>query len=263
MSVYKPCVPLRPYVRYYWVLKSRESFCVPTFPIGCPQLIFHRRSPLFVRELDRFQDRFTVSGQVDFPAHLRAGTDTEMIVAVFRPHAIGMFLDTPPSAFRNLEISGYDLGNRRLDELASRVFDCGDAERCVRTVEEWLLRKLCGACSAPDPDRIAPTVKRLMEEPATPVADLAAIACLGKRQFERVFDRCVGMRPKEYARIVRFQKALWLMQRRWGGMAEIAYACGYADQSHFIREFKAFSGRTPGRLLCEHTPYSDLFADPV
>lgn len=265
MSVYRPCDRLRPYVRYYWVLKSRESFRVLTFPIGCPQILFHRRSPLFVPELNAFQSRFTVSGQVDFPAFLCSGGDTEMVVVVFRPHAIGQFLGTPPSAFCNLEISGYDLENRGLDELAARVFDCETPERCVRTIERWLLRKLGDGGAARELDRIASTVGRLLAEPATSVEELAALACLGRRQFERVFARCVGMNPKEYARIVRFQKALWLLQRRQegGSLAAVAYASGYADQSHFIREFKAFSGRTPGRLLREYTPYSDLFADPV
>lgn len=265
MSFYRPCEPLRPYVRYYWVLKSRERFCTLTFPIGCPQLLFHRRQPLFVPELNAFQSRFTVSGQVDFPARLRADGDTEMVVAVFRPHAIGRFLGTPPSAFCNLEISGYDLGNRGLDELAARVFDCETPERCVRTIEHWLLRRLCDGGVAQEPDRIAPTVSRLLAEPATSVEELAALACLGRRQFERLFARSVGMNPKEYARVVRFQKSLWLLQRRQegGSLAAVAYASGYADQSHFIREFKAFSGRTPGSLLRECAPYSDLFADPV
>lgn len=44
--------------------------------------------------------------------------------------------------------------------------------------------------------------------------------------------------------------------------AQIAYASGYADQSHFIREFRQFSGYTPGALLKVCAPYSDLFTDP-
>lgn len=126
MKIYKPREELRPYVRYYWILESTEPFSILTFPIGCPQIIFHRLSPLFVPELSISQYRFTISGQVNFPAHICSGGKLEMIVAVFHPHAIGMFIDTPPSAFYNLEISGYDIENRRLNELAARIFGCRD-----------------------------------------------------------------------------------------------------------------------------------------
>lgn len=45
--------------------------------------------------------------------------------------------------------------------------------------------------------------------------------------------------------------------------AAIAAECGYADQSHFIREFKALSGITPRALLTTCRPYSDLFTNPA
>ena len=81
---------LRPYVRYYWTLKSDKPFSVLTFPIGCPQMIFHRGSPLYIRELSSRQNKFTVSGQVKFPTHIASDGNTEMIVAVFYPHTIGL-----------------------------------------------------------------------------------------------------------------------------------------------------------------------------
>jgi AraC-like DNA-binding protein len=73
------------------------------------------------------------------------------------------------------------------------------------------------------------------------------------------------MNPKEYSRIVRFQKALWLMQHQQGktNEADLAYTSGYADQSHLIREFKHLCGYTPLSLLEVSTPYSDLFTTPI
>lgn len=96
-----------------------------------------------------------------------------------------------------------------------------------------------------------------------PVNLLANAACLCKRQYERVFRDTIGMNPKEYARIVRFQKAMWLMQRGETNFAAIAAECGYSDQSHLIRNFKELSGHTPESLLKQHIPYSDMFTHPV
>ena len=259
---YKPCRALQPYVRYYWVLKSRESFSTLTFPIGCPQIIFHKRSPLFSPELSISQNKVTISGQVNFPAHVCSDGDTEMIVTVFQPHAIGLFIDTPPSLFYNLEISGYEVENRNLNELASRIFDCRDNGQCVRMIELWLLAKLRDI-SVSNFVRIGSAVRMLMKTPSTSVSELAGIACIGKKQFERLFNASVGMNPKEYARVVRLQKSLWQMQCGCDDDTGIAYVCGYADQSHFIRECKMFSGCTPGKLRNEYRLYSDLFTQPV
>lgn len=149
-TIIKPSIELRPYVRYYWVLKSREKFSILTFPIGCPQIIFHRRSPLLIPELSVSQDKFTISGQVNFSAHIASNSDTEMIVAVFYPHTIGMFIDTPPSAFYNSEISGFDIGNKNLNGLSTRIFNSENTHQSIKILESWLLSKLkyCSVQSA-------------------------------------------------------------------------------------------------------------------
>lgn len=260
MRIYQPREELRPYVRYYWVLESDEPFSVLTFPIGCPQMIFHGRSPLFIPELSSRQDKFTISGQVNFPAHIASDGDTEMIVAVFYPHTIGMFIDTPPSAFYNQEISGYDIGNKQLNLLADRIFDCADSETAVSLIEKWLTARIAPSLNI---ERIGTSLTALLRSPSISIENLAEIACLGKKQYGRLFRECVGMNPKEYGRIARFQRALRMLQLGSRDYADIAYSNGYSDQSHFIRDFRQFSGMTPKQLTANQTPYSDLYTVPV
>ncbi len=260
MKIYKPKEELRPYVRYYWILESMEPFNVLTFPIGCPQMIFHRGTPLFIPELSTSQNRFTISGQVNFPAHITSDGDTSMIVAVFHPHTVGMFIDTPPSAFYNQEISGYDLEKKSLNLLADRVFECADAQAAIPLLEQWLMSRINHVLNI---DRIGIALSAMLNSTSLSVETLASVTCLGKKQFERLFRECVGMNPKEYGRIARFQHALRIMQLGSRNYADIAYANGYADQSHFIREFRQFSGLTPKQLMEYQTPYSDLYTNPV
>lgn len=260
MRIIKPREELQQYVRYYWIMERNEPFSVLTFPIGCPQIIFHRKNTLFIPETGNEQSNFTISGQVNFPAHICSDGYLEMIVAVFYPHTIGMFIKTPPSAFYNLEISGYDLENRQLTELAQRIFDCKNQDECINLLDNWLFTRINPSLNIM---RIKNSLVALLSEPGQTVKMLAETTCLGKRQFERVFRDTVGMNPKEYARIVRFQKALWLMQTGENNYAGIASECGYADQSHFIREFKTMSGHTPSSLLACCRPYSDLLTNPV
>lgn len=260
MKVYQPREELLPYVRYYWVLKSDEPFRVLTFPIGCPQIIFHKKTPLYIPELDKSQSQFTISGQVNFPAHIASDGDTEMIVAVFYPHTIGMFIETPPSAFYNQEISGYDIGNKQLNLLADRIFNCADSETAVSLIEQWLTTRIAPSLNI---ERIGASLAALLRSPSTSVDNLAGIASLGQKQHGRLFREYVGMNPKEYGRIARFQRALRMMQLGSRDYAGIAYANGYSDQSRFIRDFRQFSGMTPKQLTAYQTPYSDLYTVPV
>ncbi len=271
-AIFSPCAALRPYVRYYWLYASRRPAEALTFPTGAPQLLFHRRTPFYIPELNASQAPLTVSGQVNFPAHLRTAGDAEVVAVVFRPHAAGAFLHIPLSLLYNREIAGCDLENRSLDELADRLFACGELAQCVRLVERWLLAQLAAATRfRPEEfDRIGAAVGTLLAEPRTPVTGLAAGACLCKKQFERRFRALVGMNPREYAGIVRFQRALRCMELlrqrpamdRTVNWAQIACACGYADQSHLIRACRRFGGLAPTALLQLGDPRSDLFSDP-
>ena len=265
---YKPCKELQPYVRYYWGFKSNQLLNTLTFPIGCPQIIFHKQTPLYIPELGTAQPEFTISGQVNYPSHLYADGNVEMIVVVFQPYALKAFLNLPVSLLHNLEISGYDLENKHLRQLAAQIFDCEDTSSCISIIEQWLLLQIANVQTpktAYNIKRITAALKRLFVMPSTSVTELASTACLGKKQFERLFNELVGANPKEYARIVRFQKSLKLLQHgsEDTSLAQLACQCGYADQSHFIREFRRFSGYTPLSLLNVCKPYSDLFNNPT
>lgn len=79
------------------------------------------------------------------------------------------------------------------------------------------------------------------------VNDLACLAGISIRTLERTFLTEVGMPPKTFIRCVRFQDTLEKMRSgKYRSLAEIAYECGYADQSHFIKDYKQLSGRLPG-----------------
>ncbi len=265
---YKPCKLLQPYVRYYWVFKSNQSLNTLTFPVGCPQIIFHKQVPLYIPELNTTQYKLTISGQVNFSSHLYADGNVEMIVIVFYPHTMRLFTSIPTSLFYNKEVAGYSIENKELKELYTRISDSEDDALCISYIEKWLLSQIADSSyeTMYGTKRIDAVMREILIHHRTSVTELSSIACLSKKQFERSFNSLVGVNPKEYIRIVRFQKALAYMQNvseKEINLAQIAYASGYADQSHFIREFKKFCGYTPMSLLKVASPYSDLFTNPV
>lgn len=92
-----------------------------------------------------------------------------------------------------------------------------------------------------------------------PIDDLVSGFSRSSRQFERDFKEIVGFSPKFYSRLARFQSVLELGNRRT--LTELAQNSGYYDQSHFIREFREFSGYLPKDFFSGKT--EQPVADPT
>jgi transcriptional regulator GlxA family with amidase domain len=132
-------------------------------------------------------------------------------------------------------------GNRIEDEVCSAATN--DLRKLA--VEKFLLRQMERVRARPRLDAAVSEIIR--NQGQARVRDLAAQLSWSIRQLEREFQAAVGITPKSLARVIRFQNLLRLVGenalREWAGMA---VAVGYADQPHMTREFREFSGHTPG-----------------
>jgi AraC-like DNA-binding protein len=121
-------------------------------------------------------------------------------------------------------------------------------EERVSFVDELLLRR---ALDSSDYDGISAAANRiLLGGGRVAIVALAARAGLSMRQFERRFIERVGMRPKLFARIARFEAALdgkaRFAAKSW---TEVAHQFGYYDQMHMVHDFGEFTGETPTATL--------------
>jgi AraC-like DNA-binding protein len=91
------------------------------------------------------------------------------------------------------------------------------------------------------------------------VEELCDRAATGERHLERMFKKYVGLSPKFYARIIRFSYIFQIIHDQNPDWADIVYAAGYYDQSHFIRNFKAFTGEDPSAYLFTHPTLANFF----
>jgi len=77
------------------------------------------------------------------------------------------------------------------------------------------------------------------------VARKTGLSC---RQMARMFNRHIGISPKEFARMIRFLHSLDLLKKNQLSLSEVAYEAGFYDQAHFIHETKSFAGLTPHEI---------------
>lgn len=82
------------------------------------------------------------------------------------------------------------------------------------------------------------------------IGDVADAVGYSRRRLDVLFGREYGLAPKQLARIARFERAVrWLKQDPGAGLAAVAAGCGYADQAHMTRDWRAFAGCPPSRWL--------------
>ncbi len=126
-------------------------------------------------------------------------------------------------------------------------------EAMVAPVEHWLLSLGKGRTSD---DPVAREATRLRQmRGIVPIQELADASGLSLRHFQRRFRALTGLNPKHYARICRIGHAVHRKELEPGASwTALAHEAGYADQSHFIRDFKALTGTLPRNFLRGQTP---------
>ena len=175
-----------------------------------------------------------------------------LLHVAFEPGAAAAFIPMPISELADASVELGELWGAAGASLRERILEQpSDAERCA-LVERFLLERL-------DPSR----VPRVVAPAAAAFARGARIAAtaerlgVSERGLLRSFREAVGLPPKRYARIRRFQRLLGALaadgERDW---ARLAFAHGFADQAHLAREFRDLAGITP-------TAYHPRSAAPV
>ncbi len=260
-KVIQPSPLIAPYVKNYWLLKTAcdSPSLARTVPTGMMSLIFHRGNRLLSTRNNELQPRAFLSGQEKSFDDLQYRGQINMISVVFNPFGMRAFFSIPINRLNNLRVTAEDLEDKELLELERSLTSTGNDHLCILLIEQFLLKRL-RYLAEHNLQRIE-TAIRLINTGQTDVTTLADTACLSRKQFQRVFSEYVGANPKEFSRTIRFQRALHILETKPEiSLTTLAYGCGYSDQSHMIKEFKAFSGYTPTEYLANCEPYSDYFA---
>jgi AraC-like DNA-binding protein len=194
-----------------------------------------------------------------FPRAFVVGlTDTWSRVELGEPSTSIDLKLSPLGAYRLLGVPMDELHERTVDlaELLGEparvlVDSLGDAPGWAERfdlVDSFCLQR------ARDPLRPAPQVvwawRRLRRSGGrVRIGELAAEVGWSHRHLISRFRSQVGLAPKSAARVLRFRRLLARLEAPDSGLAELAYECGYADQSHLNRDFLGFAGTTPTRYL--------------
>lgn len=254
---HRPASPLAEFVSSLWALSDSPQHAMERIvPSGTIEIVIDLTS-----EEIRIYNPLGLDVQARFSGAIVSGAYSRCFVIDTRQHAsiIGVHFK-PGGAYPFLGVSAAELADSHVDlralwgssadELRERLCLAsapGDRFRILeRALTAHLFRPLVYHPKVALALRAFGRAEIGQGEIEPNVGEIARCAGLSHRRFVEVFTTAVGMTPKLFGRVRRFQRAVALLRTathpRW---PQIALACGYFDQSHLIRDFRAFSGLSP------------------
>nr|WP_308463773.1 helix-turn-helix domain-containing protein [Chitinophaga nivalis] len=139
-------------------------------------------------------------------------------------------------------------GLRDITYMAEQLAACPAPAAKIAFMEKVLLSAL--PSSTPDLLVTHAVQQITIHKGNLPIKELARQLFVSQDAFEKRFRRVVGSSPKQFATVTRLRNTI---DNYTPGQSftELAYAAGYFDQAHFIRDFKTFTGKTPGQFFKE------------
>lgn len=194
-----------------------------------------------------------VAGAYRRPFTFDTRASASVVGVHFRPGHAGAVLGVPPGELSDRHVALDALWGRRARELREQLCAASTTDQRFAILEAELVARLCER-------RVHPAVAHAVDalaRPQTRVADLARTTGLGPRRLIETFHAAVGVTPKRFARILRFQRAVALARSSTLDWTRVAHASGYYDQAHLIRDFRELAELTPSQVMRASTHVSE------
>jgi AraC-like DNA-binding protein len=202
-------------------------------------------------QVHRYPGALLTGARLSF-ALLDTATATSIIGVQVEPGGASAFFPWAADEIRDSELSLDLIWGREALDLREQLSAAPALPQRFQLVEQFLLTRLKPR-HAPHP-AVAFALSHLEAAHRLSIAELSRQLALSSTRFNQVFRAAVGLTPKQYQRIQRFQTALRLLEhsaerQRSLCWSELAAACGFYDQAHLIHEFHLCAGMPPGAYL--------------
>lgn len=264
----KPSTILSPYVKQYWALENclnpGEEHVQRIVPTGLMDLTFYLADkPRLINHRQQSLDNTVLTGHCNSPYDLVVTGNLRLFVVSFKPLGASMFFKLPMSELFGCIVPARFLLKESIGRLETRLSETLDFTDKVWLIEEFLLTQLSQKKNSFGQKRLKNSIEMITRNKGIVDVDvLASSSCWSRKQYERNFQEIVGTSPKQFMRTIRFQHTLHYKAQHWHTkLTELAYECGFSDQSHMINEFRDLSGVTPKQFFAECEPFSDYFSE--
>ena len=250
----QPAPELAPFIESYWHVDATPerpfALSVDVFVDGRADLVFNFGVG-YTRTVPGAPPRLLRHGNLDAqrltPIRIEQHGAVQIVGARFHAGGLMPFVQHSLHRWTGAVVGLAEAFDASVEPLEAEVrARAGDAAAQAAALDGWFLARLA---MSPAKRTTHEMVRRVVETRGSEsVEGLARGAGLSPRTVDRLFRRHVGFTPKAWAQVVRFQRALDRLKSEPGcPLSQVAAELGYYDQSHLAREYRRFSGSTPGR----------------
>jgi AraC-like DNA-binding protein len=220
-----------------------RNVTLKVLPSASSIMAIHYRAPILAdrKNYAKCAYRTLVTGVQRDTVTVRPSGPTGTVVVRFRPGAAARVFGPEMESITAANVDLSDIvGDVARDRLQTQLREAKDEYERRDLIEAFLTPRVTHKC---DP-LVRESIRMLRQNPGQPIGALARWLEISARQFERRFQGYAGATPKQFVRMLRVEMAIAL-RHRGASWTDIAARCGYSDQAHMIRDFKALSGMTP------------------
>lgn len=257
-SIYKPEGPLSSFVDFFWSQNGYEPISSKEriLPTGSIQLIINLDEiafQIYEETATHVLDPIIVTCAQAEPVIINSHSRRSTLGVQFKPGGIFPLLHIKADELNGEIISlSSIIGNLKSDKLYSRLLGSTSPLKQLKCLEQFLLGSLGLG------DSVHPVVMFALQKLQSSfyqdrISELAESFGLSPKRFTDIFKQEVGITPKLFSRIKRFQQVLTRINSKQPiNWTHLAFEFGYYDQSHLIRDFKVLSALTPSEYNTIH-----------
>lgn len=268
-----PChETLNPFIKNYWMITAHctARSTQQLLANGNDSLHFYLSQAVCLNDSDQ-RYRTVLHHQVIKSVGVISEKGPLFILGVeFQPFCSHMFFHTD---FKEQPLTPEAMKDAEFILLSQSIHQAQSTEERVDLLDRFFMKRLA-ECPADDIniERLSNVFNEMMPESSCnarttshpfdfTTANLASTACLSQKQFTRIFTKYVGMNPKAYLRLLRFDRALHKLQQLASEMSlnDLAWRCGYYDSSHMSADFREICGFKPSELIKSQNGLTEAF----
>ncbi len=243
---------LKSIIKYFWVIESESIISIShkLLPVNNVDIIFNLSSPIeYITDEQNSTNstRIHFNGPRDKCVIIRQTGKLRVFGASFYPTGLFPMLNTPLKEFTGRTVGIDEITGTFTDEIQDTISEVHTNAEVIKKIEKVIAESIDFSLI---PDRDVFELVRIFNSEDYCISDFCEEYGINQRRLERIFKKYIGVSPKLFQRVNRLNRIINQLQNEdLDNLALCAYDHNYTDQSHFIKDFKAFTGSTPTEFL--------------
>ncbi|MEO8403977.1 MAG: AraC family transcriptional regulator [Chitinophagaceae bacterium] len=260
---------LRPYVKSYTLINIDCDLTDEVFyPSGYVDFVINFTEGNATTIIDGRRSKtpgVELLGHLTLPSRLTVKKGASVLIARIYPFASSLFFTSSMSEFTNYATDAYGIFSKEINDFYYSLMEAGSIRQKIEVLDGFLISKLVKNEKHYRKSKIVEQICRDIFSKGDAFDSKALSTSYGfsERYIETLFSNMVGITPNAFFSVHRFNKSLGLVLSSNLSLTSIAYDCGYYDQSHFINEFKKFTGITPFKARASLSTNGEEFQQAV